>query len=68
MLTWDEAAAWYLARMRDPARGFNDLAADVTLEMLPRALPATLGVRFHHNLTDASRSSALLLELGFEVR
>jgi tetratricopeptide (TPR) repeat protein len=44
------------------------LGGDVTLELLPRALPATLGVRFHHSLTDAARSSAVFVELGFEVR
>lgn len=44
------------------------LTGDVTLELLPRALPATLGARLHHNLTDSSRGSALLLELGFELR
>ena len=44
------------------------LAGDATLELLPRALPATLGVRFHQTLTDPARGSALVLELGFEVR
>jgi hypothetical protein len=41
---------------------------DITLELLPRALPATLGVRFHQSLTDTARPSALMVELGFEVR
>ncbi len=44
------------------------IAGDLTLELSPRALPATLGVRFDHSLTDGARSSALLVELGFEVR
>lgn len=44
------------------------LGGDVVLELLPRAVPATLGVRFHHALTDPVRSSSVLLELGFEVR
>ena len=44
------------------------LAGDVTLEMLPRAIPATVGLRFDHNATDATKASALLLELGFEAR
>jgi tetratricopeptide (TPR) repeat protein len=44
------------------------LGGDVTLEVLPRALPATLGVRFHHSFTDDVRSSTVLVELGFEVR
>src|SRR5690606_34326505 len=44
------------------------IAGDVTLELLPRALPATLGLRYHHTLTDAVRSSALVFELGFELR
>ncbi len=44
------------------------LAADVTLETFPRALPAKLGLRFLQNLTDSTKGSALLVELGFEVR
>jgi tetratricopeptide (TPR) repeat protein len=44
------------------------LGADVTLEVLPRSMPATIGLRFHQTLTDSAHSSALLLELGFEVR
>ncbi len=44
------------------------IAGDITLELLPRALPATLGLRYHHSLTDAVGSSALVFELGFELR
>jgi tetratricopeptide (TPR) repeat protein len=44
------------------------LAGDLVLELMPRAVPATLGIRFDQNLTDAATSSALLVELGFEVR
>jgi tetratricopeptide (TPR) repeat protein len=44
------------------------ISADATVELMPRALPATLGLRFKQSLTDTSHSSALLLELGFEVR
>jgi tetratricopeptide (TPR) repeat protein len=44
------------------------LAGDVTLELLPRAIPATLGLRFDQVFTDDAKSSALLVELGFEVR
>lgn len=44
------------------------LAGDATLELLPRALPASLGVRFQHNFTDDPRGSALVFELGFELR
>ncbi|HEY5950157.1 MAG TPA: tetratricopeptide repeat protein [Kofleriaceae bacterium] len=44
------------------------MGADVIVEVLPRALPATLGARFHQTITDASHSSALLVELAFEVR
>jgi hypothetical protein len=53
-----------------PGNGIDDncVGGDVTLEVLPRALPATLGVRFNQALTDAAHSSALLLELAFEVR
>lgn len=44
------------------------LAGDLMLELVPRSLPATLGLRFHQTLTDTPRNAALLLELGFEVR
>ena len=44
------------------------VAGDFTVEMLPRALPATLGLRFNQTFTDDAKSSALLVELGFEVR
>jgi tetratricopeptide (TPR) repeat protein len=44
------------------------IAGDVTLEILPRALPATLGLRFDQCLTEQTRGSALLVELGLEVR
>ena len=44
------------------------LGAEFTLEALPRALPVTLGLRFDQSLTDTPKSSALLLELGVEVR
>lgn len=44
------------------------ICGDLTLELLPRALPASLGVRFDQSLTDAARPSSLLFELGFEVR
>ena len=44
------------------------LAADAMLEVLPRAVPATVGVRFDQNLTDDAKSSAVFLELGFEAR
>jgi hypothetical protein len=44
------------------------IAGDFTLEMLPRALPASLGVRFNQTFTDDAKSTALLVELGFEVR
>ncbi len=44
------------------------LAGDATLELLPRSLPATLGVRLQHSLSDDTRGTAVLFELGFEVR
>jgi hypothetical protein len=43
-------------------------AADAVLELSPRALGATLGVRFDQNLTDATRASSLWIELGIEAR
>jgi tetratricopeptide (TPR) repeat protein len=50
--------------------GYNRLAldGDVVLELLPRSIPATLGARLQHSLTDEVRGSALLFELGFEAR
>jgi superkiller protein 3 len=44
------------------------ISADVIVEIMPRALPTTIGLRFKQSLTDASHSSGVLLELGFEVR
>jgi tetratricopeptide (TPR) repeat protein len=44
------------------------LAGDLMLEVLPRAIPATLGLRYRQELTESPRSGALLFELGFEVR
>ncbi len=44
------------------------LAGDLSLQVLPRAIPATLGVRFDQVLTDKAKSSAVFVELGFEVR
>ena len=48
--------------------GYHTLAlgGDVLLEVLPRSIPATLGLRFHQNFTDEIRGSSLLFELGFE--
>lgn len=34
MPDWDEAADWYLRMVRDPTRGFNQLAADTALALL----------------------------------
>jgi hypothetical protein len=48
--------------------GRGSISGDVTLELLPRALPAFLGLRFSQNVTDDPRSSSLLVELGFEIR
>ncbi|MGE5186371.1 MAG: tetratricopeptide repeat protein [Acidobacteriota bacterium] len=47
-----------------------DLAAvggDLELQLLPRALPAAIGVRLDQALTDGS-ATALLVELGYEIR
>jgi hypothetical protein len=44
------------------------LGGDAVLELLPRALAASLALRLAQNFTDAVRSSSLLVELGFEVR
>lgn len=44
------------------------LDGDLLVELLPRSLPATLGVRLQQSLTDEVRGSAILFELGFEVR
>ena len=58
----------YGAGIPSPDWNRGGLGGDIGLELLPRALPATLGVRFHHSLTDPARSSSLFVELGFEVR
>jgi hypothetical protein len=52
----------------DSAWNRAGVGGDVTVELLPRALPATVGVRFNQSLTDSAHSSALLVELAFEVR
>jgi tetratricopeptide (TPR) repeat protein len=44
------------------------LAGDATLEILPRALPATVGLRLDQNLTDDTKATGLFVELGFELR
>jgi hypothetical protein len=31
-------------------------------------MPATMGLRYEQDLTDSARGSALLVELGFELR
>jgi tetratricopeptide (TPR) repeat protein len=44
------------------------LGGDLQLDVIPRGVSGTLGLRFHHSFTDGARSSALLAELSFEVR
>jgi tetratricopeptide (TPR) repeat protein len=44
------------------------IAADAVVELHPRALPVTLGLRVDQSLTDAVKSTAVLVELGLEVR
>jgi hypothetical protein len=44
------------------------LAGDLVVELSPRALGATLGARFDQNLTDATKTSSVWVELAFEVR
>jgi len=34
MTTWDDAASWYLKMVGDSDTGFNDLAADIAVELL----------------------------------
>ena len=50
------------------ARDRAGLSGDVTLEVLPRAIPATVGFRLDQTLTDAASGSTLIVELGFEWR
>ncbi len=50
--TWDRAA----------------VAGDLTLELVPRAMPATLGARLQQSLTDDTRGTSLVFEIGFEIR
>lgn len=58
----------YGSSAMESSRDRAALGGDFTLEAVPRALPVTLGLRFHHSLTDDTRGSSLLFELGFEVR
>jgi len=44
------------------------LGADATLEVLPRGVPATLGLRATQSLTDDTHGTTLAVELGFEFR
>jgi tetratricopeptide (TPR) repeat protein len=44
------------------------LGGDAAIELLPRALPLKLGLRFAQSFTDAAKSSTLVLELGVETR
>jgi len=44
------------------------ITGDATLELLPRALPATVGLRYNRTLTDSVSGSSLVFELGFELR
>jgi predicted Zn-dependent protease len=48
--------------------GRGAIAGDVALELMPRALPATVSLRLDQALTDSVKRSALVLELGFEIR
>lgn len=34
MLSWDDAAAWYLGMVGDPEAGFNDVAGEAAVELL----------------------------------
>lgn len=58
----------YGSDARSSSWGRAGLAADAGLVLVPRALPATLGVRLQQALTDPVRGSTVLVELGFEVR
>jgi tetratricopeptide (TPR) repeat protein len=44
------------------------LAADATLELMPRTAPVTLGMRFEQSLSERARHSTLLLEATVELR
>ena len=48
--------------------GRAGVAVDAMIELMPRSLPANLGLRFQRALTDEVRGSAVFVELGFEVR
>ena len=34
MVTWDDAADWYIEMVRDQTVGFNNLASDIALELI----------------------------------
>jgi tetratricopeptide (TPR) repeat protein len=44
------------------------LAGDLALEVLPRGVPAVVGLRLDQSLTDDVKATSLLVELGFEIR
>jgi tetratricopeptide (TPR) repeat protein len=52
----------------DSSWGRVALGADAMLEVLPRGVPATIGLRWTQNLTDTTNGSTLAFELGFELR
>jgi tetratricopeptide (TPR) repeat protein len=48
--------------------GRAGLGLDAALQVVPRALSATLGLRVNQAITDATRGTAVIAELAFEVR
>ena len=44
------------------------LGAGASLELMPRGIPATLGLRWRQSLTDESGASMISVEIGFESR
>jgi tetratricopeptide (TPR) repeat protein len=44
------------------------ITGDAVIEVMPRKLDATIGVRYNQSLTEPRHTKALFLELGFEIR
>lgn len=44
------------------------ISGDFVIEAMPRALSATVGVRYNQSLTEPRHTKAVLFELGFELR
>ncbi len=54
--------------MESAGYGLMGLSADATLDLVGRRMPASIGARLEQGMSDDARSTALMLELAFEIR